>query len=313
MNGASSFGALTEPVRAYVKIAKVVSVHRDGHSVEVQFLDGGPTAKVPVLSGWLGSNFGAVCLTAPTYDTAEPAKKTYPENSSTFAKPATITSDVGRDIYAVILQAEGGFLGTAGMWVIGFQAPQVSEMIFARHDMNDDGSPVDPEKEGEFDDMLLIRHPSDVQVTIDKTGQIAMQHPSGAYVTVGPAIGRRSLNGKDYDQRYQLRENRQVWASIKTQVIGPQEEKPPVQEVDEDIQDGTEIKGKLRQGADGDTHLYAKGNIVISNGQGCVITLDEGGGISIVAPHPITIDAGDGVTIHAGDDVVVTGQNIRLN
>lgn len=200
-----------------IKIGKVVSVRREDHSVDLAFLDGNILTKVPVLSGWLGSQFGAVCLTAPSYDPKQKAKKTYPESDSA-VHAATNTSEVGRDIYAVVLQAEGSFLGTAGQWVIGFLPPQVSEMLFARHALKEDGTPIG--EEGEFDDLFLFRHPSDVQSTIARDGKFTLQFPGGSRVALGEDVEKVILTKKDYDRRYQLRHNLNRLASILLRAIG---------------------------------------------------------------------------------------------
>lgn len=200
--------AQTRTRESPVKIGKVVSVHREDHSVDLVFLDGNVVTQVPVLTNGLGSNFGTVNMVAPSYDKDQLAKKTYPEASTNAVHSGTNTSKVGRDQYVWVLQAEGNFFGTAKMAVIGFMPPQVSEMLFARHEMGEDGvQSMSSERQGEFDDMLLHRHPSDMQTTLDKSGKLSVQNPNGSRITMGEDVGAVDLTKKDYDKLYELREN----------------------------------------------------------------------------------------------------------
>jgi len=126
-------------------------------------------------------------------------------------KPPPVKTDVlvgNRDIYAVCQQAEGYLIGNAGMICIGFlHNDDVSEILF----------PQDSDQK-RFADFLLFRHPSDVQITIDKLGTTSIQHPSGARVTVGDidALGESviapdnpgvNLTKLDANTSYQLRNN----------------------------------------------------------------------------------------------------------
>lgn len=287
-----AFGALTEPIRAYVKVGKVLSVHREDHSVDVQFLDGGPTAKVPVLCGWIGSNFGAVHLTAPTYDKEELARKTYPDAPPDMAVSPANESKTGRDIYAVVLQAEGGFLGTAGMWVIGFEAPQVSEMLFARDDMSEGAEPGN----GTFADMLLLRHPSDAQAVIDRYAKLTYQHPAGTRLAIGENIDKTHLKKKDYDQRYQLRHNITRYASFLLRAIGP----------------GGIERATVRGLVSGLLELFAFATILLIN-KLAFITIDAGGNI-VLSTHggraPVTEEVEDGQEPSGADSG--PGNDIRL-
>ena len=52
----------------FFKVGKVLSVHNEGHTVDVITLDGQIFSHVHVASDWLGTSFGRVHMTAGTFD-----------------------------------------------------------------------------------------------------------------------------------------------------------------------------------------------------------------------------------------------------
>jgi hypothetical protein len=186
------------PSPALVKVGKVLSVHRDDHSLDVVFQDGNIARHVPLLSGQLSTTAGFVGMIAPTYDETVLGRKTYPDAQGPIAQPPYNPSEKGRDQYVALMQMESAGFGTAGYVALGYFAPQVSEMLFDK----------------EFSDMALYRHSSDVQTTLDHTGKLAIQHPKGTRIVMGPDIGEVDLTGKDYDGLYALRNNTDIIAQI---------------------------------------------------------------------------------------------------
>ena len=153
-----------------LQVAKVLGIHRHGHTIDVFLLNGGTIIEdVPVVA-WGGAAFGAASLIAPTSDRYVLGEKTYPpgDNRANFLYPAANT-EITRDIYAVVGQIEGSQRGSMGMVALGFLFPQISEMHF----------PGDA-----FPDLYLFRHPSDFQHTIDRDGSFSLQHPTGARITM---------------------------------------------------------------------------------------------------------------------------------
>lgn len=275
-----------------VKQAKVIAVHRDDHTVDVAFMDGSTVRRVPVLSGWLGSNHGAVGLTAPTYDPHVLAKKTYPNVAGDTVQPPANPSNVGRDQYAAVLQMEGHGFGSAGYVVLGFFSAQVSEMLFPAGEGN------------EFTDMLLVRHPSDVQTTIDKNGKVSIQHPTGTRITIG--TGAVNLTKKDYDERYEIRHNKEALTDIEAVTMGQ-----------------SEIEASLLLKTNGKADLYGKREVNIHTKAATHIILNEDtGSIDIFADNLVTLHTSGGatitlqggnITISAPGTVAVSGATITLN
>jgi len=323
----SSIKNVTNPTAslpAGVKTGKVVGVHRDDHSIDVQFLDGSLARHVPVLSGWLGTTHGAVHLTAPTYDEQEPARKTYPEATGTAVQPPHNEGGAGRDQYACLMQLEGHGFGTSGYVCVGFFAPNVSEMLFPK----DDGTAKDA-----FSDMLLVRHSSDVQSTMDKDGKVSIQHPCGARITIG--TGATNLEGKDYDKRYTLRANKTNWKDVEAISTGPGGNNSVEEEASLRLQVAgvANLYGKnevlahthstthidMQDGA-GSIDEYARDTITIHDAAGSTVTIDHANihvhapnSIDAVAGNAVDITAGATITITAGGIITITGALIMLN
>lgn len=289
--GATFLGQSLPPL---VKQAKVIGVHRDDHTIDVAFLDGATARRVPVLSGWLGSTHGIVGMTAPTYDKGTLAKKTYPAAANMEQAP-TNGSAVGRDQYAAVMQMEGIGLGASGFVCVGFFAPQVSEMLFPK---DEEGGEVNA-----FSDLTLIRHPSDVQTTVDKSGKVSIQHPAGTRITIG--TGSVNLTKKDYDKRYELRHNKTALKDVEAVAMGTQE-----------------VAASLLLQTQERADLYGKQEVNLHTKTTTYINMNEGGTIDIYASSEITVHTGGGatITLSGGDisidapgTVAVHGSQITLN
>jgi hypothetical protein len=273
---------------AIIKEGKVFSVHRDDQSVDVAFLDGSLARHVPVLSGALSTTSGFAHLIAPVYDKEIRQRKTYPDSTNELVQPPWNQSKKGRDIYAVILQSDGHGFGVGNGYVVGFYAPQVSEMMFP------------PGEGNEFSDLMLFRHPSDVQVTVDHDGKISIQHPAGSQgppthagsrITIGEDFRGVSLRHRDYDNLYELRHNLKLWASVYAETIGPVHHG-----------DAQEIKDSLVLRTDGDTIEYGKIQVFLYNKLKSTVWCET-------SPDGDYDDAGGDkkghVTIYAPDDIKI--------
>jgi len=183
------------PRFAYPKVGRVVAVRQSSCSVDVVLLDGGYLRDVPVLQPWANTTSGMMHLTAPTMDEEVWARKTYPNAGPRHRQSPHNDGKKGRDIYVLLLQAEGSSHSRRGIYAVGFGVPQVSEMLFPNV--------------AELQDLFLHRHPSDLVTSIDWTGKWSLQHPQGARVTIGPTINRVRLEGRDVDKHWHLRNNRQ--------------------------------------------------------------------------------------------------------
>lgn len=153
---------------ADLKIAKVLALHDKARAADIQYIDGGGKVPMVQVMGDVSSVSGRMDFhhPDPPPDTKNPLKKT------------------GRDLYAVV--------GTAsGMPVIlGFLAPQVSEVLFDRKNFRVD------------------RHPSDVYSTLDDEGALTVAWPNGTYLKVGEDNALEDLSGKDFDEKWAITRNK---------------------------------------------------------------------------------------------------------
>lgn len=165
-----------------LQVAKVLGIHRHGHTVDVILLNGGTILEDVPLLGWGGSDFGLSGLVAPTSDREILGQKTYPPGDrANFLYPRANT-EMPRDIYVVIAQIEGSQRGLTGAVALGMIYPTVSEMHL----------PGDL-----YPDFLLFRHPADVQATIDRYGSTSLQHPTGARIMLEHATPVEAIEGQE--------------------------------------------------------------------------------------------------------------------
>jgi hypothetical protein len=293
------------------RTAKVVAVHRESHSVDCILMDGNWLRDVPVI-GFGGSNFGLAALVAPTADDENKNRKTYPGEDG-----------AGRDLYAVVAQAEGSSFGTNGMFVIGFLYPQVSEMMFAGD---------------QWPDLFLFRHPSDVQVTIQQDGKTTVMHPAGAFVTIGENMDLVELEGKDFDALYRLRNNLNLHVGIRLKdtagsVVtldheGNIDENAPIDVTTEAGRDRTETAGRdITESAKRDITETAKRDISEdatrddSNKAGRDWSIDAGRDgsmkigqdLSAKVGKDTTVKSGGKVDVRAGSSIFVEAGSASIN
>jgi hypothetical protein len=88
-----------------------------------------------------------------------------------------------RDVFCIV-----GWVGREP-FVLGFLFPQVNSMLFE-------------DKERSID-----RHPSDVYSSIDGDGNFELHHPSGAYARIAEDPAHEDLSGKDYRQKWAIKNN----------------------------------------------------------------------------------------------------------
>lgn len=274
-----------------LRIGKVIAVNRSSHSVDVAWIDGGGVAaKVVVAAHCASSVFGRVELIAPTTDTDDPARKTYPTNSGkTLNAPAEQgqTDASNRDIYALCLPLAGGM--QKGIVALGFLFPPIGEMLF-------DAGP-----NSEFSDLLVDRHPSDFQITTDRNGVHSVQHPSGARMSIGDISALDNtdirttavnLEGKDYQKLYKLRKNlKQKAAFIAADTAGSQ--------VLLDGKGNADMLTKLGQ----HVQLNQDGTVEIADGIGNFVNL---------SPTGITVTSAAAVTVNALNAIVNVTAAVRV-
>ena len=284
---------LTRPT---VIVGKVITIHQgNGCTVDVALLSGGFLRDVPVLSPFASTVSGLTHLTAPTVDANNPTRSTYeagapanveeigPANSAGVAQAPAATPGSNRDIYVVLIQCEGNPIGTAGFFALGFLFSTNGEMLFPA-----DGLLI------QLADLLLYRHPSDLQVTTDKYGTTSWQHPAGARIAIGDnhaldestvADNFLDLTGKDQNSKYQLRANLTRQPVIVSELKG---------------------KSKIIQNADG--------SITVSNQAGASTTLNPDGSTTIKDAFGDEVDMNaNGITLKSSLNVTIKARDVILD
>jgi hypothetical protein len=150
-----------------MKLAKVVAVHPESHSVDLLVMDDGRRLPgVQVMSPFASSSHGLAGLARP--------------KSQDLPDPYSAPFDGKRDIIACV-----GFYRDAPI-VMGFLFPQVSQVLFSDYDR------------------VMDRSPSDAYWTIDKDGNSEYFHPSGTYIRVAVNPEHEDLTGKDADKIWKI-------------------------------------------------------------------------------------------------------------
>lgn len=151
-------------------LGRVVAIHPESHSVDLLMMaDGRRLTGVQVVSGSASTNTGSNDLATPDINNA--------------GNPFESTPSGTRDALAVVAYA--GHIPL----VMGFLFPQVSQLLFP-----------DP-------DRMVYRHASDVYVTIDKSGNTEIAHPSGTFFKIGATPEHDDLTAKDFDKRWKIARN----------------------------------------------------------------------------------------------------------
>jgi len=215
-----------------------------------------------------------------------------------------------RDIYAVCMQCNGAIVGTARMFVLGFFYGY-SEMEIPRDDQLQ-----------QFSDFMIVRHPSDVQMTIDKYANISVQHPSGARLTIGersaidasPVIDNPvDLTGRDLNGFYSIRNNLQRSAGVDLEDASASHLR---------MDGNQDILLENREEQDDGTltpyasiHIDPNGAITATDSQGSTVVLDGGGNVTVHAVGgDIDVHADGNATVRADGDTTIRAQgNVIVN
>lgn len=173
-----------------LRMAKVVGVHPQSNAVDLVFLDNGQAVPhVTVMSLGASSNTGLVDLPTPT------------ESSD----PSGVQLTFDRDVFAFC-----GFVRGLPV-VLGFQFPEVCQMLFERADFR------------------VQRHASDVYTTVDKDGNVELFHPSGTYLRIGEDPAHEDLTAQDFDKRWKIARNTDKAVHVKLSVANAGVEKARLQ------------------------------------------------------------------------------------
>ena len=150
--------------------ARVTRIHPESHSCDVTLMATmRPLAGVHILSGMNGTDFGYNNRVDPAFQDLDIYKQ---KNTEV------------RDCYGIVV-----FLDDKTPVIIGFNYPEISQMLFDRHNFKID------------------RHGSDVYETINGEADAELYHPSGSYVRFAQTLDHEDLTHKDYDKLWEIDNN----------------------------------------------------------------------------------------------------------
>lgn len=145
----------------------VTAVHPEDHSVDIVLSDGRRLTGIQVMTPNGSTRSGIFDMPAV------PAKK----------DKWDITTETGQDQIALVDEMDGLPV------VVGFLFPQINQMTF------DDAQ------------RRITRHQSDVLTSIDASGNIQIQHPSGFFIRIAETTTLENLTGKNSDKNLKLDKN----------------------------------------------------------------------------------------------------------
>lgn len=254
-----------------LRMAKVVAVHPESHAVDIVYLDNGaqvPNVKVLSVSG--STNAGHVDLPTPT-----PPSEPY---------GAVQTKD--RDIYAVVGEIQMG-TGRGIPVVLGFQFPEVSQLLFEQNDRK------------------IVRHSSDVYTSIDAQGNMEVYHPSGTYLRIGSSSAHEDLTGQDFDKKWKITKNTGAAVHVHLSVANAGSQVASI-DIDPSGNVTTQNNGNLSATVGGTTTVTSTGNatltaptITLSGNVHITGTLQQDGAVTANSSITATGDVvGQGKSLH---------------
>lgn len=166
-----------QPQGAVLRLGKVVKVHPSDHSIDLVMMDNGAKmANVQLLAPTASTRSGRVDLPEPELPD--------PEN------PWSLKMSEKQDLLAAIAMMGGTPI------CIGFLYPQVNELAMEEDTKN----------------LRIDRHASDFYQTIDDKAVMTMNHPCGAYLSIGG--GYNDLKKKDFDKKWEIKRNKEAIATV---------------------------------------------------------------------------------------------------
>ncbi|MBT7306937.1 MAG: hypothetical protein HN842_01895, partial [Gammaproteobacteria bacterium] len=119
-----------------------------------------------------------------------------------------------------------------------------------------------------FDDKkrAFWRHHSDVYSTVDEKGNIEVRHPSGTYVRIGTEADHEDLEGKGFNENFEIKENKTEEVSIRVELQKNGVQKAVIT-IDPDGNAAFESQGRVDVNAKDDIGLNSDKSIRIKAGE----------------------------------------------
>lgn len=288
------------------RVARVTDMNIDTNTADVAFFDGSFANDIPILGPLTGTNFGVSNVTTVTEDaTQEPAEGTFLPGGSAIPNLDNI------DVYAVVGTFDSPRV-IKSFFIVGFISPAITAMKF------------DPELLNNPEHLTVIRHPSDVQITIDDNACISIQHPCGARISIGDInatdgsnlMGRKvDLNNKDVNLDpatgkglYQIRNNvsRQAGIILET-CVGSK----ALMDLDGSVKINDTNGNFVTLDSTGITIDSPRGDIDVNSHTGDINT--DSNNTNMQSTINININAGVEVNIQAGALISLKAPLITLN
>lgn len=259
-----------------LKIAKVVAVHPESHSVDLVVLDDDRhLAGVKVMSGSASSTAGVAALVKPA--------------AQDEADPFSAQNGSGRDVFAVL-----AFYNELPV-VLGFLYPSVAECLFPDYDR------------------YMNRTASDVYFTVDGKGNAELFHPAGAFVRIAETPGHEDLRGKDVNGKFDPARNADKQVHIHIEQAGGTAilDIAPNGAITISSQETISIaaQGDMSLNTQSKLNLTSSGDTAINASGAASVT--SSGAMSISSSSSVTVHSSSDITV-SGSNVTITGGVVSL-
>lgn len=251
-----------------LRFAQVIHYYPNYGTAEVVMLDNGQRFQnVTVLTEFISNNSGSRIHHAMLRPASEEAAG------------GLMPNEEDRSVLAAVVMVGGRPM------IIGFMAPPMTQLAFLPEEQNRD----------------LYRHPSGTLATVNKHGDLEIQHSGGAFVRIafdnasGPADRHQDLTPLAANENWLLPEN-----------------EPPTITISVGNRDGEALKARVRP--NGDTDVMSSGQLHIRYAKSVHVDAGEnvsvhvGGNATVSAEGDISARAEGNVTVTAGGDAHVLAE-----
>lgn len=180
---------------------------------------------------------------------------------------------------------------------IGFLLPQENQISFAQKNRR------------------IMRHASDVYVSIDDDGNTEVSHPSGTYLRIGTTAEHEDLAGKDFDKTWAITKNTDKQVHVQLAVANGGEQRASL---------NIDPSGNVTLIHQGNLDVQTAGNASIDVGGDASVSIDGSADVEVtgdatLAASSLTVDADTTINgqlqvnggINATQDVVAGGVSLQ--
>ena len=246
--------------------ARIDRIHPESGSCDVTLMGSlRPLAGVHILSSMNGTDFGYTNLVDPAYQ---------PDNIYEQGNTGI------RDCYGIVV-----FLDDKTPVIIGFNYPEISQMLFERHNFKID------------------RHGSDHYETLNGNADSEEYHPSSSYIRFAENLDHEDLTHLDYDKLWEITRNLEKAPGIRLRIAhrDPKHlDRPP--HVYATIQ--CDANGNIDITNDGYLHSVTQGYIEIEGMSTVKVIAHKD--MELTTHAKLTINSDNDTVVNVGGDAKIT-------